>query len=87
MHVLSDGFVQMASKRVRRGEITPLGSHRHEAVGINDVDFAGDDGQGRVENVLRVVGGVIVNDAHLGVLEPTFEQARCFSLLVSTYGM
>ena len=68
MHVLGDGFVQVASKGVGRLEVAALCTHGHEAVGIDGMNFAGFDGEGRVQHVEGVVGGEIIDDASLGPL-------------------
>ena len=52
-----------------------MSSHGHEAVRINDVDFTRDNGEGDVEDVLRVVRRVVIDDASTGTVEPTFEQS------------
>ena len=68
MHVLGDGFVQVTSKGVGRFEVAALCTHGHEAVGIDGMNFAGFDGEGRVQHVEGVVGGEIIDDASLGPL-------------------
>ena len=81
VHVLSNRFVEMTAKGISGREIPSLSPHGREPVGIHDVNLAGDDGEGHVQDVLGVVGWIIVNDASSCVLEPTLEKARgLFSL-------
>ena len=71
----------MTAEGVSGREIPSLGPHGHEPVGIHDVNLAGDNGEGHVQDVLGVVGWVVVNDASSCVLKPTLEKARgLFSL-------
>ena len=76
--MLTDGFVKVTTQRVGRGKIPALGTHSHEAVGVDDVNFAGCDGQGRVKDMFGIIGWVIVDNAQPSVLQPTFEKAGCF---------
>ena len=65
--VVLDGFVEVPSKGVRRGEGAPSVAHRDEPVPVDHVHFARRQVQGALSDLSRHVGGVVVDDKCIGV--------------------
>ena len=60
--MIFDGLVQMATKRISRGEGAPSVSHCDESVPVHDVNLAWRELHGTFRDLTRHVRGVIVDD-------------------------